>query len=433
MTFIEDCLQSLFFPEMNIRRYDIADPSNTTCIWLSKHQTYLKWFNEPQGLLWIKGNPGVGKSTLVKHTYEVAERSRNETTIFAAYFFHGRGSLIQKSSLGLFRSLLHQLTQHIPDLLKKLTLLYKKKCETEGSSGTDWVWHERELRSVFSSSLPNLAELYKVKIYIDALDECGEEVAITIVEFFEPLTRSFGVCFSCRYYPLIALENGLEVSVEDQNTRDIETYFENSITSRIKIKRLAKEIGDAITKRSSGIFQWAVLVAQNALKMCNAGRSRAYVLRSIECTPKGLKELYRDLLDGIEEEDLSQSWRLMQWVCFAMRPLRMRELRSAMVVHPTSPYTSLCQHQNTPEYVETDEQLEKNICYLSKGLIEVKRHSGKRVAQFIHQSVNDYLLETWFRLVDKDSTDSVVGRGHYWLSRSCIKYLSMEEIKTHHF
>lgn len=174
-----------------------------------------------------------------------------------------------------------------------------------------------------------------------------------------------------------------------------------------------------------------MLVAENALKLYKAGRSRAYVLKAIGCTPKGLKALYRHLLDSVDEEDLSQSWRLMQWVCFAMRPLRMQDLRSAMVVDPESPYTSLCQHLDNPEYVKTDEQMERYIRYLSKGLIEVKSHSGNRIAQFIHQSVSDYLLETGFQLFDNSSTDSVVGRDHYWLSRSCIEYLSMEEIKAH--
>ncbi|CAD6589643.1 MAG: hypothetical protein ASARMPREDX12_003913 [Alectoria sarmentosa] len=431
VTFIEACLQSLFFPEMNIRRYDIADPSTTTCTWLSEHHTYLKWFREHHGLLWIKGNPGAGKSTLVKYTYEAAERNRNETSIFASFFFHGRGALIQKNPLGLFRSLLHQLAQQIPDLSETLTSLYKKKCETEGNFGKDWNWHEKELRDFFSSYFPNLAEVYKVRIYIDALDECGEDVAIDLVEFFALFTGSFGVCFSCRHYPLVALEYGLEVSVEHQNTRDIEVYIKNSIMSKIKDRKLAEEIRDAITKRSSGIFQWVVLVTGNVLKMCMKGKSRACILRSIAESPIGLKALYRDLLSSIKEEDLPQTLRLMQWVCFAERPLKMAELRFAMVVHPESPCTSIRQCQATPEYVETDMQMARNVCDLSKGLIEVRSQYGKRIAQFIHQSVNDYLLETWFRLMDSTSTKSVMGRGHYWLSRSCIKYLSMEEIKTH--
>ena len=416
---------------MNIRRYDIADPSTTTCTWLSEHQTYLKWFTEHQGLLWIKGNPGAGKSTLVKYTYEAAERNRNETSIFASFFFHGRGALIQKNSIGLFRSLLHQLAQQIPDLLETLTSLYKKKCETEGRFGENWNWHEKELRDFFSSYFPNLAEAYKVRIYIDALDECGEDAAIDLVEFFGLFTGSFGVCFSCRHYPLVALEYGLEISVEHQNTRDIEVYVDNTIMSKIKDRDLAEEIRDAITERSSGIFQWVVLVADNVLKKCMKGKSRAYVLRSILDSPIGLKALYKDLLSRIQKEDLLQSLHLMQWVCFAERPLKMAELRFAMVVHPESPCTSIRQCQGTPEYVETDEQMARNICDLSKGLIEVQGHDQFRFAQFIHQSVKDYVLETWLRLMDRTSKDSVIGRGHYWLSRSCIKYLSMEEIKTH--
>lgn len=419
---------------MNSRRHDIDPPTNKTCMWLSEHPTYRKWFNEQHGLLWIKGNPGAGKSTLVKYTYEVAERNGNERSIFASFFFHGRGALVQKSSLGLFRSLLHQLALQIPELLEDITTLFRSKCKTEGPYGKAWDWHNRELRDCFSSFLPKLAEARKIKIYIDALDECGEEAAVNLVDFFETIAGSFGVCFSCRHFPLIALENGLEVSVEDQNTKDIETYIDNTITTRIKNKYLAHDIRNAITKGSLGIFQWVVLVGGKVLRLCNEGRSRKYILMAINDVPQGLKAIYRELLDAIEEKDRSQCLHLMQWVCFAERPLRMVDLRFAMVAHMESPCTSIRQCQDTSEYVETDEQMERNICYLSKGLIEVRSQEyGIRFAQFIHQSVNDYLLEIGFRLLDGTFTDSVIGRGHYWLSRSCMKYLSMEEIKAHTF
>ena len=50
------------------------------------------------------------------------------------------------------------------------------------------------------------------------------------------------------------------------------------------------------------------------------------------------------------------------------------------------------------------------------------------VVQFIHQSVKDYFLEGGLQILDSDSSD-VIGRGHFSLSRSCIRYLGIEEIR----
>lgn len=49
-------LQSLAFPEMNMRRNDINDQAPETCAWLLIHENYKNWLNQRHGLLWIKVN-----------------------------------------------------------------------------------------------------------------------------------------------------------------------------------------------------------------------------------------------------------------------------------------------------------------------------------------------------------------------------------------
>ena len=117
----QNCLQSLFFTEMHWRRNDVADPAPETCAWLVQHQIYREWLDKGHGLLWIKGNPGTGKSTVLKHALETAGRFTKRESILASFFFHGRGAPTQKSTLGLFRSLLHQVLQQNRDLLSKFT------------------------------------------------------------------------------------------------------------------------------------------------------------------------------------------------------------------------------------------------------------------------------------------------------------------------
>ena len=55
-------------------------------------------------------------------------------------------------------------------------------------------------------------------------------------------------------------------------------------------------------------------------------------------------------------------------------------------------------------------------------------YGTERVMQFIHQSVKEFLLEEGLQLLGKGPIHNAIGRGHSCLSRSCIKYLSMEDV-----
>lgn len=168
---------------MWLRENEIKDEASATCAWLLRHSSYSTWLSQRQGLLWVKGNPGVGKSTLLKYALrELKQHPSPEKLVVASFFFHGRGVDIQKTPLGLFRSLLHQILDQIPDWLSEFSSIYKKRCETEGKPGEKWKWHETELQNFLKDSVPRTSKEYSIRIYVDALDECGEKVAGELVE-----------------------------------------------------------------------------------------------------------------------------------------------------------------------------------------------------------------------------------------------------------
>ena len=73
------------------------------------------------------------------------------------------------------------------------------------------------------------AKTEAIRVYIDALNEYGEQAANSLVRFFQGVADSLSICFSCRYYPLIALDNGLEISVENENAQDIRTFVNHEL------------------------------------------------------------------------------------------------------------------------------------------------------------------------------------------------------------
>ena len=84
------------------------------------------------------------------------------------------------------------------------------------------------------------AELHPIRIYIDALDECGEEAAVDLIKIFQQVATSLSLCFSCRHYPLIALENGLEINVEAGNAHDIKIYVRHCRETTMRLNAYCK-------------------------------------------------------------------------------------------------------------------------------------------------------------------------------------------------
>ena len=77
---------------------------------------------------------------------------------------------------------------------------------------------------------------------------------------------------------------------------------------------------------------------------------------------------------------------------------------------------------------ETDEEMKRTVNSLSGGLAETIVYQNQQRVQFIHQSVNDYLIQSGLQNLDSSLADNVIGRTHLRLSRSCVKYLTLEEV-----
>ena len=284
------------------------------------------------------------------------------------------------------------------------------------------------MQNFFKSHVVDAARTQQIRIYIDALDECGEDVAIELVEFFRCFAAPVSICFSCRHYPFVALEGGDEICVEDENEQDIEIYVQEKIKAHIKRIDIAKTLKDEVVSRSRGNFQWVVLVIPRVIKLYRSRKSMATIQAMIQSIPIKLHKLYIGLLNLIEGQDRAQSLHLMQWICFSFRPLTVRELRLALAVNPDISYTSIRQCQNSEFYVNTDGDMNPVVYDLSKGLVEVKQHGSELIVQFIHQSVQDFLLDKGFQVLDNSIAGNVIGHGHLWISRSCIEYLFMVEV-----
>ncbi|KAH7008750.1 ankyrin repeat-containing domain protein [Ilyonectria destructans] len=245
----------------------------------------------------------------------------------------------------------------------------------------------------------------------DPINESGEKTAVKLVEEFKSLLqrllsiglKQFHICFTCRHYPILDLDGMFEVCAEKENRKDISTFVQDKLSSFRG--RTSSTIPGLITNRADG------------------GAGLKEIEAVILSVPQELDALYRDLIRNIGSESLN----LIQWICFATRPLSLDELRWAMLVEADCPHRSLHECQTAGDSPSDHDGMKRRVQTLSRGLAEVT--SDAKVVQFIHQSVKDFFVEKGLSALDESAKpDFVVGIAHHRLSRTCIRYLAMEEI-----
>lgn len=433
LTCFTECAKSLGFPDMDRQKHDVVNAADGTCNWLFETAEYLRWLNQRHGLFWIKGHAGAGKSTIMKHISRHA--MKDDSVIVASFFFQAGGVAMQHTITGILRSLLHQFMSQVPDLCSKITQTYWIKRERN----FDWEWSQNELQEAFLTCVAEAAKTYRMQIYIDALDECGEEAAVHLVEVFRSVADSLCICLSRRHHllsghdPLIAFKDELEVSVEENNATDIKRYLRHQLDESL--------FQDQISKKALGNFLWVTLVVGQVRSWLGRGVSSDIITNKIRSLPIGLSELHELWFINIDKSDLEESLKLFQWICFALRPLSLQELRLAMVLDEDTSYLSIQECQESESYIGSNETIIKRVHDLSQGLAEIPVYTrflkGKKDMWYgnvrvIHRSVHDFLLEKGLRILyegqNRGRDKTLIGWSHFRLSRSCIHLLSMSEV-----
>ena len=413
---------SLWHHTIDTRYATIKTAHARTCEWLLKKTEYQDWLdiNKTQnhhGILWIKGKPGSGKSTLVKFAVANARKTRAETAVIS-FFFNARGEDLEKSTLGMYRSLLYQVLNMFPDLQSVLDCL-RPNVPREGET---YRWEKHDLQDLFTAAIQKLGQR-RLMCFIDALDECEEEQIRDLVAFLEHLGRlatlsriHFYVCLSSRHYPHISIENGVKMILEDQedHIHDITKYLNGTL--RTGRGKQSEEIKEELLQKSSGVFLWVVLVVQILNKEYDHGRIHGLRKRLREL-PDGLEKLFEEILTR-DQQNMEELILCLQWILYAKRPLRQEEVYYA-ILSGTDPEALT---STTSEEITTQD-MERFILSCSKGLAETTRLKARTV-QFIHESVREFLLGT--HGFNKLRHDLEFGLSHDRLKQCCYSYMTID-------
>ena len=90
-------------------------------------------------------------------------------------------------------------------------------------------------------------------------------------------------------------------------------------------------------------FRWVALQL-NELKKC---RNKTDLKKQLADLPQGLDKTYDQILLGIDKKDHGYAKILLQWLCFSVRPLTLKELATTAAVDLSA--------ENEPEYKSDNE------------------------------------------------------------------------------
>lgn len=319
-------LRSLHFTEIKERHADVTPAYKNTFEWIFDDEstvTFHDWLrsSEVEGVYWVAGDPGSGKSTLMKFLLNHQKTSRlldewagNRTTtagsvIQVGHFFWSAGTPVQKSQEGLFRTLLFQIFAKRPKLIPKLC---PRRWASDESAVDFQTWTRSELFATMKSLTRILGPDCRICIFIDGLDEYHGN-HMELIDVLRDLGRSpfLKICVSSR--PWIEFRTAFDQSqwklyVQDLTQKDIRTFVTSEF-DRVEIVELPEDedawttevLVEEICLKAQGVFLWVFLVTRSLIRGVGNGDNMRDLQQRLHKLPTDLEKYFEVMFDSIED------------------------------------------------------------------------------------------------------------------------------------
>ncbi|KAK4208732.1 hypothetical protein QBC37DRAFT_391785 [Rhypophila decipiens] len=457
-------IQSLRYPSMDSRRQDIDGPAEGTCHWLFEHRLYQGWLHgtnreNGHGLLRLRGKPGTGKSILMKEAFRRALQAEAESDCLAAAFFFGaRGDPLDRDPVGMYRSLLYQLLPKVFQSRHTSRSSIRRLITTVQLP--DPVWTKSTLKDKFERALDLWPS--KLLLFLDGLDACGDKDARELAFQMWELTNSvrkkgcvLHICISTRHFPTITIADCPDIIVDDHNNGDLALYMDRRFRFAVAVEGPEwRRLTEIILEKSGSVFLWVVLVVDEMIRQSDEGHDIGFLLKHVDVLPAELEALYANTMSSIPPETRCLALRLFTWAVLAQKPLRLHEWHHILAFIKEPAPVSLTAWRASDTFTRNDDQLEKQIRSISRGLVEVKRphviaehghdldvqsvsmcagagslnldYGESRIVQVIHESVRGFFLEhAGFSHLGNTAHN---WNGHIFIMETCLKYIGIHEL-----
>jgi hypothetical protein len=374
----KNLLQSLHYPAMTYRYEDVlqAHPKTFDWIFASRTTRQLPWSGftngrrNEGGIYWINGKAGSGKSTLMKHIYDESrtmtylqqwaqDQPQTEEDIrvcLATFFFWNCGTQMQKSQLGLLRSLIFQVVGKYPDLIPicfptRWAEMYSGSLDL-GREVAGKPWSVRELSSAFRKLICQKESPVKLCFFIDGLDEFGGDTLelcslLQETSCLNPDNAKF--CVSSR--PWVEFQETFQgaatLRLQDLTFNDIRIYVDDKFRKNQAFRKLGPQDLGLVTalinetvEKAEGVFLWVQVVVRLLLTGMSKRDSVTQLSMRLRSFPKDLNPLYTSILSQIDPIYLEWTSRAFQ-VMMAFTQLSSNPFRRQSLAPSAYPSTTV--------------------------------------------------------------------------------------------
>lgn len=342
----ERILESLIFDELKRRFIQVKKAHPTTFEWMLEDSgpasypptRFKNWLRSQNGIYWICGKAGSGKSTLMKFLSShpstkkhLGQWARDVEPVIISWFFWSAGSPMQRSQEGLLRSLLYQILRRYPRLIPQVCPKRWDDDSIYDQQSDPWSLEE------LSDTIKVLSQLHipeaRFCLFIDGLDEY-DGLPNNIIRVLKSLAKStsFKLCVSSRPWNEFkdAFGEGRcdgSILLENFTRRDIERFVKDILekdeiftAKEQRDGRYALFVTDVID-RANGVFLWVELVVNRLLRGLGEGNRLDDLRKRLESMPPTLEEYFQKMIDKIDRVDETESAQYLLIAVHALRPL----------------------------------------------------------------------------------------------------------------
>jgi len=270
--------------------------------WVLEDTNFQRWRDDEQNrLLWIKGEPGKGKTMLLCGL--INELGHTPDSGLLSFFFCQATDANTNNATAVLRGLIYLLVDQRPSLVTHVQKKYDSAGNPLFRSVNAWV----ALSEIFSDILDD-PSLPPTRLAIDALDECIEGLNQLLQLVIQTSSGYSGVKWivSSRNWP--SIEKYLDIAPhkvrlslelnEQSVSAAVTTYVRFKIEELAKRNKYSNDTRDAVERYLStnahGTFLWVALVCQEL-----ANISEWAVEEVLTEFPPGLDALYRRMMEQI--------------------------------------------------------------------------------------------------------------------------------------
>jgi hypothetical protein len=306
--------------------------------------------------LWIKGDPGKGKTMLLCGLVNELQSSMPRTELLS-YFFCQATDLRINSATGVIRGLLYMLVNQQPSLMFHVRRKYDHAGKALFEDANAWV----ALSEIFTSMTQD-KDLKRTYLIVDALDECVVDLPklLDLIVRTSKLSPRVKWLVSSRNQSHIeerlkSVGDEAKLSLElkqnaEQVARAVDAYIDHKLSGLESLGEigLRKQVRDELHWKANGTFLWVALVMQELEKPESWDP-----LAVVEEAPAGLHQLYDCMMEQIQRlsarnVDICQS--LLCTTAVAYRPLYLAEIgslyrsagRATMVAETVRKIVAMC-------------------------------------------------------------------------------------------